>query len=63
MSTSDWAGRPIPDAAKSVSELCQQIGEAITLLTSGAVIGVKPVPQIFPQWEVTIRLLPFPKGD
>lgn len=54
-------GRPIPDAANSIAELCLQIGEVIAGLTGGAAVGIKPIPQMFPKWEIEIRLLQFPK--
>jgi hypothetical protein len=52
----DRPGRPIPDAANSIAELCTQIGQAVTLLTSGAVVGIKPVPQLWPAWEIELRI-------
>jgi len=61
MACQSKSGRPIPDAADSIADLCKQIGEAVTLLTSGAVVEVKPAANLFPDWRVEIRLLQFPK--
>lgn len=48
----------IRDAGAAVADFCQKASSLLDQLASGAVlVGIKPAPQLFPQWEVQIRLV------
>ena len=53
-------GRPLPDMTAAVVELCDKAAQFIAQLQSGQSIGVKPLPSIFPAYEIQIRLIPTP---
>jgi hypothetical protein len=50
--------RPIPEASAAVVAICDKASTAIDTLMSGAAIGIKLLPQILPNWELQVRLVP-----
>jgi len=57
--------RPLPDIEANVAYTCQQANtvlaqanELLNVLGTGGALGIKPIPQIFPDWEILIRVVP-----
>lgn len=50
--------RPLQGIEAAVVEVCDKAKQFLDQMQAGQSIGIKPVPQLFPDWEVSIRLLP-----
>lgn len=48
----------IRDAGAAVADFCRKASDLLDRLAGGSVlVAVKPAPQLFPQWEIQLRLV------